>query len=150
MPNNKGVPHVYHGHRGEKIYRVWAAMKDRCNNKNNPYFRIYGGRGITYDPEWQTFMPFYKWAMANGYQEGLTLDRKDGDGNYCPENREWTTMLVQSNHTSRNRFIERDGVKQAVSQWMHQYGHDPNKFYYVKRKYKCSDEDALDIIISMN
>ena len=150
MPNNKGIPHVYHGHRNEKIYRVWAAMKDRCNNPNNPYFYIYGGKGITYDKECQTFLPFYEWAIKAGYREGLTLDRKDGNGNYCPENCEWTTMLIQSNHTSRNHFIERDGVRQTVSQWMRQYGYSPNKFYHIKEKYECSDEEALNIIISMN
>lgn len=76
-----------HGGRYIKLYAVWIAMKDRCNNSNNKQFDDYGGRGIRVCKEWlDDFSAFQKWALANGYKEGLTIDRKDNDKGYSPNN----------------------------------------------------------------
>jgi len=92
---------VIHGKRYTKIYEVWHSMCKRCANHNSPVYDKYGGRGIAVCDEWKDFLPFYEWAIENGYSEGLTLDRIDNDGNYSPDNCRWTTYH-QQNANSRN------------------------------------------------
>lgn len=82
-----------------RIYRIWSDMKTRCANKNTPYFKYYGGRGITVCEEWLNFEDFKIWAFNNGYQEHLTIDRINVNGNYEPSNCRWITIKEQA----RNR-----------------------------------------------
>ena len=85
-----------HGMCGTRIYRIWADMKTRCNCENNQFYYRYGGRGIKVCKEWEEFIPFYEWAIKNGYSDDLTIDRIDNDGDYCPENCKWSTQHEQS------------------------------------------------------
>lgn len=89
-----------------KIYDVWVAMKQRCTNPNNKYYRRYGGRGIRVCQEWiNDFKAFYDWSIANGYSEGLHLDRIDNDGSYSPDNCHWiTNQENQKNKTHNNQY----------------------------------------------
>lgn len=72
-------------------YNIWRLMKRRCNNKNDPHYDFYGGRGIKVCDEWQKSDAFLEWAYANGYADNLELDRIDPDGNYEPSNCQWIT-----------------------------------------------------------
>lgn len=92
-------------------------MKSRCFNKNNPDYKDYGGRGITVCSEWLIFDSFCKWALENGYQEDLTIDRIDVNGNYEPSNCRWASIIEQANNKRRNHFIEYKGEKLTISQW---------------------------------
>jgi hypothetical protein len=96
-----------------KIYGVWVNIKARCLNKNSTYFYHYGGRGITICNEWRSdFMSFYNWAIDNGYEEGLSIDRIDVDGNYEPNNCRWETKAVQSsNIRAKGRKNNTSGCK---------------------------------------
>lgn len=84
-----------------KVYSVWRTMKQRCDNQNSVGYANWGGRGITYCDKWKTFDGFWE-DMQDGYEEGLTLDRIDFNGNYCKENCRWATYTVQL-HNKRHR-----------------------------------------------
>jgi hypothetical protein len=90
-----------HGDSYTSLYSVWGDMKDRCHNpKSKPYSR-YGGRGIKVCEQWHKWFNFKKWALQCGYKEGLTIDRIDNDGDYCPENCQWLTRSENSHKKGR-------------------------------------------------
>ena len=113
--SNKGRNKT-HGKTGIRLYRIWFSMRQRCNYSSSACFDNYGGRGVAICEEWSDFQAFYDWSMANGYSDGLTLDRKNPNGNYCPENCRWATMKEQQNNRRNNRIVEYGGEKYTLSQ----------------------------------
>lgn len=121
--------HVKHGMCNTKLYRVWSSMKARCKNPNSQEWHRYGGRGITVCEEWKAgYENFFKWAMANGYKEGLTLDRIDNDKGYSPDNCRWATYEEQLNNTSKNLFIEYNGTFKTATQLARENDVNPKMF----------------------
>lgn len=106
-----------HGMSKTRIYGIWKGIHNRCENNNIPQYADWGGRGIKVCEEWQTFEPFYEWAMANGYRDDLTIDRKDNDGDYCPDNCRWTTRKEQALNRRSNTFITYSGITKHISEW---------------------------------
>lgn len=107
--------------RHYKLYLVWSGMKDRCRNKNCRAYVNYGGRGIQVCDEWSNFDNFVEWALANGYKEGLTIERVDVNGNYDPHNCIWITKGEQSDNRRSCRYYTYKGKTQNLRHWCDEY-----------------------------
>lgn len=105
-----------------RLYRAWHHMKNRCHNPDVDGYNNYGGRGIKVCEEWQDFVPFKEWALANGYDDTLTLDRIDVNGNYEPSNCRWVSIKVQANNKRNNHLVTYKGMTKTISQWAEEYG----------------------------
>lgn len=93
-------------YNNKKLYGIYSGIKERCLNSNNKAYSNYGGRGIKICDEWKNdFKVFYDWAMSNGYQENLTIDRIDVNGNYEPNNCRWITRKEQSRNKRNTIYI---------------------------------------------
>lgn len=98
-----------HGMSETRLYSVWSQMKGRCECKTNEAYKNYGGRGIEVCDEWHDFQNFYEWATTNGYAKWLTLERKDVNRGYEPENCCWISKKEQAKNKRNNRYVEVDG-----------------------------------------
>lgn len=98
-----------------KIYITWKNIKGRCYRKNHPKYHRYGGRGIKVCDEWLDketgVITFLKWSLSHGWKKGLTLDRIDNDGNYCPENCQWITLSANSRKKSTTKISYEEAQK---------------------------------------
>ena len=106
-----------HGMTNTPLYNSWRAMQERCNNPNASNYKIYGGRGVAICSEWLEFEPFARWAMANGFQPGLWIERIDNNGNYEPSNCKWATREEQSNNRRNNHMVTFRSKTMSIAQW---------------------------------
>lgn len=111
----------HHGY-GTRLYNIWNSMRQRCNNPKNRAYHNYGGRGIKICQEWNDFNLFRKWALDNGYNEtanrGIcTLDRKNVNDNYSPNNCRWVDMKEQSNNKRNTIFLSLNGESHPLTEW---------------------------------
>lgn len=91
-------------------------MKKRCLSPSSKDYHLYGDRGITVCAEWKSdYGTFQSWALSHGYADGLLLDRRDNDGDYCPDNCRWVDDFVQANNRRDNRYIEYRGKTYSMS-----------------------------------
>lgn len=101
-----------HGHSSPEKrspeYRSWEAMKSRCNNKNDPSYALYGGRGICVDGGWDCDFTMFL-ADMGARPRGTSIDRIDVDGNYTKENCRWATPKTKQRNKTSNRIVEFDG-----------------------------------------
>lgn len=119
----KNRDNVKHGGFGTRLYRIWCGMKNRCYNPNEPNYKRYGAKGITVCDEWKdNFEAFRKWALNNGYQDDLSIDRKDGKSGYSPDNCRWATSKEQNNNLSTNIFITFKEKNLTAKQWSEEMG----------------------------
>jgi hypothetical protein len=113
-------PHTKHGKKHTRVYKVWQAMKNRCQNPANTLFKHYGARGIRVCERWQAFLGFYE-DMGDPSQ-GQSIDRIDNDGDYCLENCRWADRQTQANNKRNNRRIEYQGETLTMAEWARKLG----------------------------
>lgn len=112
-----------HGLSKTRLYKIYKGMKERTMKEYNKKYKNYGGRGIKICDEWlNDFKTFYEWAISNGYEEGLTIDRIDVNGNYEPSNCRWATIKEQQNNRRNNHNITYNGETHTMKQWAEKLG----------------------------
>ena len=126
-----------HGMKSTRTYRLWQAMKNRCNRLNQDY----SARGIVYDKRWDYFENFF--ADMGEAPEGMSLDRVNVDGNYEKSNCQWATKEQQANNTRANVFVEYNGKRQTLAQWAKELNMNYDKLRSRIVRYKWSLERAL-------
>lgn len=140
---NSGNSKRTHGKTNDRIYYEWCNMKSRCLNPKNIMFSHYGGRGIKVCEEWKKFNEFYKWAIGNGYTDRLTLERKDVNKNYCPENCLWIPKEKQYLNRTDSHFLTAFGKTQTVKEWAEEMGLKYDTLHARIKYYGWSVEKAL-------
>lgn len=145
---NKDIKNKKHGMSDTKIFKRWHHIKERCNNPHNKAYKYYGGRGIKMCDEWNTnFINFYDWSINNGYQDNLTIDRIDVNGDYCPENCRWTTIKEQNTNKTNNIWVEINGKKDLITNWCKIYNINRSAVYKrIKRGWNIQQAITTPVI----
>lgn len=104
-----------HGESRTRLHNIWCGMNDRCDPMHKDSDR-YGKRGIKVCDEWKSYEKFAEWARSNGYEDGLSIERKDVNGNYCPENCEWITLGKQARNRRTTKWVEYNGERMSLAQ----------------------------------
>lgn len=115
IENNHNMTH-------HPLYKIWNAVRSRCENPNNSSYKDYGGRGIQLCDEWHDVCAFISWAENNGWKNGLTIERKDVNDNYCPENCEWIPMKYQVRNRRNTVRFTIDGIEDSLINWAEKFG----------------------------
>lgn len=139
-----GVLRRTHGMTNNRIYYEWCNMKSRCNNHKNTMYKNYGGRGIRVCEEWvDSFEAFMHWAMSNGYNDAMTIERIDVDGDYTPKNCKWISAREQYLNRTDSHLLTAFGKTQTIKEWSEESG---IKYDTIERRinqYGWSAEDAV-------
>lgn len=117
-----------------RLRDIWYGMIARCHDVEDARYARYGARGITVCPEWHDYDVFRGWSLANGYDNTLTIDRRDNSKGYGPDNCRWATMEEQANNRSNNRRITYAGTTLTHSEWARVIGVSPQAIYAAIRR----------------
>lgn len=136
------------GQELQRLHQCYKDMLNRCYKTNNKNYHCYGDRGIKVCSEWLSdFYSFRDWALANGYNDTLTLDRIDVDGNYCPSNCRWTTPKIQNNNRSNNRIVQYKGETMTLHELSERYTNFSYRTLWARINAGWSITDAVEIPI---
>lgn len=106
--NVKNKNNYKHGKTSTRLYRIWINMKQRCLNLNNQAYLNYGDRGILICNEWldkeKGYINFKNWSLSNGYKDNLTIDRKDNNLGYNPDNCRWILHIENMRNRGWNKI----------------------------------------------
>ena len=105
----------------EGVYRVWRSMVDRCTNPAHAAYGRYGARGIAVCDRWLDVAGFVA-DMGDDYRPGLTIERRDNDKGYAPDNCYWATRLEQTRNRRTTRSATMNGVTKTIAEWAIDYG----------------------------
>lgn len=106
-----------HNESKTRLYKIWVGMRQRCNNPNKVCYVNYGGRGITICDEWNDFLTFKAWAVDNRYDDSMSIERIDVNGNYEPANCTWVPCSDQAKNRRNCNILTHNGKTQTVSEW---------------------------------
>ena len=105
-----------------KLYDVWTSMRQRCQNSKSKAYHFYGERGISICGEWdKSYVCFREWALDNGYAIGLSIDRIDNEGNYCPENCRWVDQHTQVMNRRNTKRYSMNNETKTLCEWVEEY-----------------------------
>lgn len=117
------MPIETHGDSQSKLYGIWLAMRRRCYLESSSDYKNYGGRGISVCVKWfMEYKLFKEWSLENGYEEGLTLDRINVDGNYEPSNCRWISRVEQGRNKRSTVYLDLNGETKSLQEWSDEYG----------------------------
>jgi len=111
-----------HGRTGTPEHAIWKAMIQRCTNPNNRSYSRYGGRGIAVCDRWRHSFENFFADMGERPDNSLTLERRDNELGYNPDNCTWDTRQVQSNNRSTCQTLTYNGRTQNITQWSKEVG----------------------------
>ena len=132
---NASTLNKIHGKSNTRLYRIWCAMKSRCNNERFWEFENYGGRGIKVCKEWdESFCNFEAWALSNGYGNALTIDRINNSFGYEPSNCRWVPKDYQSKNRRNSIKITAFGETLSPVEWAAKTGIPYSTIVY---RYHC-------------
>lgn len=136
-----------HGATNTPLYRTWSGIRTRCLNPRSQHYKNYGGRGITIDDRWQGANGFANFAADMGPKPGpgYSIDRKDNDGNYEPDNCRWATGTEQSNNQRSNVRVTIDGETKTLMQWTKAKGLPYDRVWHRIKKAGKEPSQALEI-----
>lgn len=106
-----------HGFSKTKLHVVWRGMNARCGNRNHISYKYYGAKGIFVGKEFSDFTRFMRWALANGYEDGLTLERRNGSRGYTPGNCVWANHTIQNRNSSHVHKVAFQGRELCLTEW---------------------------------
>jgi len=124
-----------------RLYSIYSGMKQRCYNSNNPNYKHYGGKGITICDEWMNengIQNFISWALNNGYNEHLTIDRIDNNAGYSPQNCHWVTR----SQNSQKVFLDKPNATFSSKKF---YGLNYKKLFAFMNKYNITAHDFINL-----
>ena len=138
----------------KRLKSIYNGMRLRCYNENNVNYKYYGGKGVTICDEWLlSFENFFDWAINNGYNENLTIDRIDSEKEYSPDNCKWSTKKEQAYNRSMSVELTLNGRTMYMTEWAEELGIDKKTLSWRYRN-GWSDEEILsnkkDIILTYN
>ena len=113
--------------------QAWRDMRKRCFNPKDPNYPNYGGRGIDIDPRWDDFMTFLS-DVGPKPRTDYTLDRRDNERGYWPDNVRWVPMVVQQRNKRTNCVLEIAGVRRVLVEWADIYGIDRGTMHHRYKK----------------
>lgn len=134
-----------HGESDKRLYKIWLYMHKRCENSSASNYRDYGGRGICVCDSWSNYEPFRAWALRNGYNDSLSIDRIDVNGDYTPENCRWADRATQANNRRNTLRITYNGEEHSLSEWAAILQKPYKSLYKRIHNQKMSAEQAFDL-----
>lgn len=129
-----------------RIYHIWGGMIQRCENPNSKSYKDYGEKGITVCKEWrESFEIFRDWSMKNGYEDNLTLERRNYNFGYSPENCTWISKGEQAKNRESNLKIKYKNEIKTLAEWCRILNLHYKTTYMRMWKYGWSVEEAFEI-----
>ncbi len=132
-----------HGESKTPEHGIWCGIKSRTGNPNSPAFPNYGGRGIKMCDRWIHSFENFLADMGKKPTPKHTIERKNNEGNYDPDNCTWATRMDQSNNKRSNKFVTYNGKTLTISQLARESGITPHQLNYRITKMKWPIEEAV-------